>query len=758
MKTKFLFLRILPVAALALAAPLSGRAAVNAATPPRFEVPVLQSGDARLEGVLAARDCAFRLPEHVRYEPGSELVLDYRSSPLLLDVSTFTVSINGRQIASARLGHPDGEGEAQESDRMVVPVPEDVLRPGWNRLEVRCLLQTTRALCRDVDNPAAWLEFSPGTMVRVAYTRQPLFAEIQRFPGSIAEPVLMRLAEFRDSAPGKPPEPSVSLLLPWEAGDPELRSLLVAASRLGQTVYTPPAAVRVGDLSEYPGEAVGRNGLLIATRDDLADVPLPGHVKKGLAELQPGEGMLAEIIQGPPDGLQTRWILVAGADGAGLENAALTLGSSAALRAAPSNPWIIDEPPAVSPVLEKAALPEVGPVRLSSLDGGEILIRGLFRSTAARQVAFPPGLETSGAGTLEFDIAHSGGLDKTSAFEVRLNDAVVGSVALTPGNTGPVRQRMAIPEGIAGRDPSLLTVSSYLDIGSVDCAHRHEERAWLRIGGESLVDLRTAPFRIDDLSQLNRICLRDAFLRRAAVIVPGEAEPRRNELLKTIGMGLGSRLPTMPVLWPQVATYNRERTPDPDRVEGRSGLVLGSAFQWPWAFGGKSRLVVEGSPNSPERLVMRGEEVPRADFDPSLVFAQLVPSPWTEGEYFAALGGIEGLGGNTTVEMLDNPGVFERLGGTVAVYDAGGRLVTYDVRSIQEVSLAAQVRGAFEPGVKADEIVDREIRKTEAGLASMAYNLGLGSAAVLVLAGVFAIQRLVAARRKKRIEEEGDEL
>jgi hypothetical protein len=373
-------------------------------------------------------------------------------------------------------------------------------------------------------------------------------------------------------------------------------------------------------------------------------------------------------------------------------------------------------------------------------------------------VAFPPGFETSGSGYLEFDLAHSGDLQNTSALEVRLNDTVVGSVSLAPGNTGPLRQRMAIPEGIAGRDPSLLTVSSYLDIGTVDCAHRHEERAWLRLGGESLVDLRTAPFRIEDLSQLNRICFRDAFLRRTAVIVPGEGEPRRNELLKTIGMNLGSRLSTMPVLWPQAAIYRPDKTPDPERVEGRSGLVLGSAFQWPMAFGGKSRLVVEGSPTARDRLVMRGEEVAKTDFDPSLVFAQLVPSPWSDGEYFAAIGGIDGLGGNATVDLLDKPEVFERLGGTVAAYDEGGRLVTYDVRSVQEMSLAAQVRGSFQPGVKADELVDGEIRKTEAGMAALAFNVGLGSAAALLLAGVFVIQRIVAGRRKKRAAEEGGEL
>jgi hypothetical protein len=753
-KTKNLLLRILPLAALAyLFPPVAGQAASS------FDVPVLQSADGRLEGVLAKREFAFRLPEHVRYESGSDLLLDYRASPLLLDVSTLTVSINGRQVASTRLGNEVNGAEIQGRTSLKVPVPEGVLQPGWNRMDVRCLLQTTQVLCRDVDNPAAWLELSSDTVLRVAYSDQPLFAELQRFPETITEPMLMRLPEFLSPATKIPPEPVVSVLLPWEAGDPELRALLIAASRLGQTVYTPAEAVRVGDLGEFTDESTRRNGLLISQRDDLAETPLPGHVKKALADLEPGEGLLAELIQGPPDGVQRRWILVSGADSTGLENAALALGSSAALRGASSNPWIVARAPVVSPVLEKASHPAVGPVKLSSLPDSGILLRGLFRNAAARQVSFPPGFKTVGSGYLDLEISHPGNLEKTSAFEVRLNDTMIGGVALAPDNAGPVRVRLPIPEGIAGRDPSLLTVSGYLDIGGVDCAHRHEERAWLNISGESVVDIQSARLPIDDLSNLNQICLRDAFLRRVAVLVPEAPDRQRNTLLKAIGIHLGSRLPTMPVLWPQAAIYGEGRPPEIHRVAGRSGLVLGSAFEWPLAFGKNPRLVIEGSPRSPDRLLLRGEEMAKGDFDPSLSIAQLVASPWSPNEYFAAIGGIDSLGGNATLALLAEPTVFERLGGTVAALDESGRLVTYDVRSVQEVSLSDHVKTAFAPGLDAGELQDHDIRKTEAGMVATAVNLGIGSLAVLTLTGLFLLQRFVIRRRRRRnLIEEGEEL
>ena len=76
----------------------------------RAEVPLFLSSHDRLDGALAKRDYLIRLPEHVRFEPGTELVLSYRSSPLLLpDVSTLSVKLNDRELTSVRLGSQNGE-------------------------------------------------------------------------------------------------------------------------------------------------------------------------------------------------------------------------------------------------------------------------------------------------------------------------------------------------------------------------------------------------------------------------------------------------------------------------------------------------------------------------------------------------------------------------------------------------------------------------------------------------------------------------
>ena len=150
-----------------------------------------------------------------------------------------------------------------------------MLQPGWNRVTVSCLLQTTQSPCRDVDNPASWVELETGSLVRVAYAAEPLFAELQRFPESLTEPALMNLAEFRRATTKDHPEPVVSLLVPSEAGEAELRSLLIAAARMGQTIYTEPNAVQVRDSATFPAESLARNGILIGLRSTLSKTQLP---------------------------------------------------------------------------------------------------------------------------------------------------------------------------------------------------------------------------------------------------------------------------------------------------------------------------------------------------------------------------------------------------------------------------------------------------------------------------------------------------
>jgi hypothetical protein len=735
-KSPILFLGSLLAAIVSVSAATGGAVTT---TPDKFFVPLFAGGSARLEGVLASREFAFRLPEHVRYLPGSQCKLVFRASPLLLpDVSTMTVSLNGRQLTSLR--PVSGREKQPEKQTVAIDLDNDILQPGWNKLLVRCLLVTTSTPCRDVDNPASWIELAGGTGFEVAFAEQALFPELQRFPNALGEPQLMRMG-------AKNTEPAVSLLVANQSGDTAWRGVVVAAARLGQLLYLDDEAVRIGSLKDFAAKSGRSNGVIVAKREDLAAADLPVEFGLPLRGLKSGEGFLGEFITGEPARGQRRWIVVSGADDAGLEKAILALGSAPALRDAAGNPWIIKEAPVVSPLTEKLAGPADGPVTFDSLTGGGIMLRGLFRNETARSWPLPPGWQTGPGGELFLDFSHAENLDKTSAFEVVVNNESIGSIALTEANAQRTRRVLPIPAGLPGRDPSTVTIRSYLDIGTVDCAHRNEERAWLDLAGSSTIDVPAVPLVIDDLSRLGLITMRDAFLRRAALIVPDEASEERNDMMVRYALHLGRQLSSMPVLWPQVATYGPNRPVVADLVAGRSGIVLGSSRQWGNAFPRGTPLAAEAWDQDGSKLDLRGQTVPMAEFERGLVMAQLMPSPWRKGELFAVIGGLTGYGGDDALAMLTDPELGAQLAGNISAVDPEGRVVNYDTRLAGRESLADVLRQTLDGSLSAADIRARREEQQNKLEGASEFNRVMVAGFGGVLAAVFLTERLLSRRR-----------
>jgi hypothetical protein len=383
------------------------------------------------------------------------------------------------------------------------------------------------------------------------------------------------------------------------------------------------------------------------------------------------------------------------------------------------------------------------------------MLRGLFRNETSRSWPLPPGWQTASGGELALDFSHAENLDKTSAFEVVVNNESIGSIALTEANAQRSRRVLPVPVGLPGGDPSTVAIRSYLDIGTVDCAHRNEERAWLDIAGSSTIDVPAEPLVIGDLSRLGLVSLRDAFLRRAVFVVPEETSEERNDMIVRYALHLGRRLSSMPVLWPQLATYGPNRPATGDAVAGRSGIVFGSSRQWACAFPRDTPLAVEAWDKDGSKLDIRGQTVPIDEFEHDLVLAQLLPSPWRKGEMFAVVGGLTGFGGEDALSMLTEPDVGAQLAGNVSALDSEGRVVNYDTRLAGSESLADVWRQTLHSGLSAEEIRARreakEARVVEATQFNHVMLGGFGGS----LAAVFLAERLLSRRRRINRERNG---
>ena len=242
-------------------------------------------------GTQAEKDFFVRLPEHIRFRAGSEVVLTLQASPnLWRNVCAVHVSVNGTRIS------PENGGIKPADDtplHLRLAVPERSLIAGWNRVSLRFQLQTGQAVNPAAENTSAWTMQKSDNYLTISYDRLPLFPELQRFPHSLAEERLLR------------PEataPTVVTLLPAQRRNVHLRACAVLGARLGQTGYLSEPDCRVALLADWEKATDGRNAILVGRRDELAPVTIPYHINEKLSSLRAGESCAAASRPGPSAG------------------------------------------------------------------------------------------------------------------------------------------------------------------------------------------------------------------------------------------------------------------------------------------------------------------------------------------------------------------------------------------------------------------------------------------------------------------------
>jgi hypothetical protein len=654
-------------------------------------VDLIAASTETLPGVLNEKNFFVRLPEHVRFRAGSEVLLALQASPdLLTRVCAMHVSVNGARISG------DSGGIKPADDAMLrlrLAVPEKNLGAGWNRITLQFQLKSERA-----DNPAAentsfWTMQKPDNYLTISYDRLPLFPELQRFPHSLAEERLLH--------PGAT-APTVVTLLPAQRRNVHLRACAVLAARLGQAGYLSEPDCRVGLIADWLKEADGRNAILVARRDELGTVTIPYHINEKLGSLRAGEGLLAEWITGKYPN-QRRCVLVTGADDIGVEKAVLTLGSSPALASAPPNPAIIAKEPPLTPAAEADAQPS--PRSTQDLIKQPLQFRGIFRHEfSASGWRLPPGFKLASGSSLNLQLEHSPGLvEKTSALEVKINGTSVGSVPLTARNAALGSVRLPLPKDLPGHDPMQVTFHAYLDAGRVNCDESSDPPLLLTLSPDTKAEVTVLPRPMQGLDQVDEFLLRDSLLRKAALLLPADASAAELQVLADVSFHLGRNLPSSPILWPEACAYSPIVLPPKNRLASRSVLLLGSSEQWQSALPSDTRLAVRMAEGRSESVIMQGRKFIASSFEPSLVFLQMLSSPWSGDETLVVAGGWHEFATPTLRRMLTDDPTTTQMSGDIFIMDSAGRAANYDLHVAFQESLSERIQRKIPLGHSVEE-------------------------------------------------------
>src|SRR5262249_31046553 len=96
-----------------------------------------------------------------------------------------------------------------------------------------------------------------------------------------------------------------------------------------------------------------------------------------------------------------------------------------------------------------------------------------------------------------------------------------------------------------------------------------------------------------------------------------------------------------------------------------------------------------------------------AAFDPTLVFAQMLRSPWSQGDALVVAGGWKDYATPALKRMLLDPESLGELHGSLGAMDELGRGAAYDLRRVSTESFAELIQRRIAPGLTVEETARR---------------------------------------------------
>lgn len=715
-------------------------------------LPLIEAASREFPGDWACQDFWLRLPAHVSARSGSEAVVILHPSPELgRDLCSVALEVNGARLIAMNLAEPGTNRADAPAIELRAAVPERLLAAGWNQVGLRFVLRQDAAFDPAAQDRMRWTMRRAESHLFLAFERLPLFPELGRFPESLIEEQLLHPAGDGDDSPG------LVVLLPKQRRDVHLRACAILGARLGQPGYGGHA--RLGLIDDWREETTNCNVIVVGLSYGLESLPVPAPLAARLGGLTAGQGMLAEFIAGPTH-QPRRWLLVTGADEPGLENAVLTLGSAEALAELPPHPAIIARRPELPAGEAEERPPGPAVIPLQNLRRDPIELRGRYRS---EQIVsgwrLSPGQRLESDGALNLQFSHAPFLVGPRSFlEVLLNGIRLGTVALTPDNALAGEAELPVPKGVIGQDPMSLAFRAHLDPGRAGCAEPPGEEAWVRIDGGSSLEITPGPVPMRDFQEIDHVLTRDRRLMRAAFAVPASATLTELGALFQLAVSLGARLPSSPVLWPEVTCYSPVMRPAADRLAGRAVLVLGSVPQWRQALPNGGRLALAASPTDGDTIRIQGRDHRVEQFEPGLLWAQMLPSPWTSNEVLVAAGGWQTFALPALARLVADPAGHPPILGDLCAIDAQGRTAFYDSRRILPESFADRIRRHIPRGLSVEATRARLAEATANGHRANGWSwrilLIAGSLLLLLVAARLVLQWDRVLRQRRAFEEE----
>jgi len=390
------------------------------------------------------------------YPNQSYFSLDYSVAETLLPgQGSITVFLNGYPLESRVLPPPPGEKQPWK-----VFLPDRYLKRGFNEIKMTDRQKASQGPCSDIDNPGMWFRINKTTELHLV-RKNPITFPLMLYPFPYLDPLEDNVVRCRWMVPSSPTTDT-------------LAEMLDTASDWGKRLPSNGIPIKVATRAE--GSPTGQ-ALMITER--------PTWTKYAPSNLAGGVGSLTNFsATGVPD---ASCLLIAGADGKGLDSAASALEQPEMTAQMGSTNSVINVPPVKPDVPPTARL---GSFTFTDLGLPAIHLAGAFHQRASLTIRRPLRCDLGRESYIKIKFRHSASMNPLrSLITIFLNGIPIGSAKLEPenANDGIIRARIPVEE--LAKNFWVIDIACFHDLGAADCSKSYDDVAWTVIEGESTFEL-----------------------------------------------------------------------------------------------------------------------------------------------------------------------------------------------------------------------------------------------------------------------------
>ncbi len=419
-------------------------------------------GTQYVRGIFSVLSLYFKVPDYVT--PTSAVFrVSYTASDLILsEYSSLTFHINSIPFSSTHVAVNAEQGRTV----LYIPVPLELLTPGYNLLELSAYVRLTDDEgCTDDYNGANWIKFDETTCLRMAFELSDQAEEISTFP--------YPFVSITDRS-GAQSAVAVSDAMAEE----ELTAALTLMADLGNEL-SPKNDLLFGRISETKRKNIVYFGLEENTSEhllSLLDQPVP-----------PAGAFISRARD-----QEHEYLLVIAKEQQALLEAARLLSDgnrTEQIRAAAATVSVGEAQPYMA-AGGMSSLAVMGQYTLGEVLGRGVSFLGPFHRQTTISLPVPEDYTLSREGKFSFNIRYSENLDwDRSLLTVSWGDVPLYSRRLSNEGARGETVTFSVPADAVGQVGHTLTIAFDLEVKDMDCTPRQLDTPWAYVAEDSTLYL-----------------------------------------------------------------------------------------------------------------------------------------------------------------------------------------------------------------------------------------------------------------------------